>query len=488
MFKSCLIKLLMILVIVSISACQNKTETEVFNTEEVETIDENLFEESDELMLGDGSFKKAVYDVLDLEEGYDDYAAVNINLSEENIPEEFSSVAAFDKDNLVLKSGGIYVLSGTMNGKRVKIEKDLGDRVLLVLDNANINLNKPCAIYSQDDVQIRIHLTDSHNTINLKKEGKYPKDDVISSFAAINFDKSISFTGKGRLDIYNDFNNGVESGEDIIFINGEYNIKTEQDAIKTKHQLLMRDGKINLEANDDGIKVTSDKDALILIENGELNLKTFDKGFNSDDRIIISGGTVNVDAGNEAITAKKIDLVSGTVNIIAGDDGINSTDKNQNKKSNQSGVYTNLAGSKLNIDAKMDGIDSNGDLYIRAGEIFISAADTADERIIDYNGNVIFNANVEMLAVGPAKKMQDLGEDPSQNYIILYLFDKWRGSEDIVLKNIQGEEIISLTPTKDYAAALIASEKLVPGENYIVSSADKKVEFALSNGRTIINE
>ena len=60
MFKSCLIKLLMILVIVSISACQNKTETEVFNTEEVETIDENLFEESDELMLGDGSFKKVL--------------------------------------------------------------------------------------------------------------------------------------------------------------------------------------------------------------------------------------------------------------------------------------------------------------------------------------------------------------------------------------------------------------------------------------------
>ena len=57
------------------------------------------------------------------------------------------------------------------------------------------------------------------------------------------------------------------------------------------------------------------------------------------------------------------------------DDGINSAasvNTEREKMQDQEGVYTRIAGGQVWLNAAADGIDSNGDLYVEGGELYVS--------------------------------------------------------------------------------------------------------------------
>ena len=145
-------------------------------------------------------------------------------------------------------------------------------------------------------------------------------------------------------------------------------------------------------------------------------------------------------------------------------------------------------GGEINIDAVMDGIDSNGDLYLEGGKTYISASENDNERIIDYNGAVTCHIGTELIGVGPSVRMQDLGKKPKQSYIIVYYKEKMSADNNIELKDEGNNTILSFKPNKTYRAAIITSANLEVGNNYKIVSGEKELDIKLVEGKNEITE
>ena len=435
----------------------------------------------------DAGIKTFQFDALDLDEGYDDVVALTIDFDGVIIPKGGEDNVRESGDDIVITSGGIYVLKGTLNDKRIRVEKGLGPMTQIVLDGVKINTDKESAILTPKDCITQIHLAKgSVNEINSKSEDSIAKGSKRNG--VIFSEEKLSFTGTGKLIIKSGFECSIESNDKLIFISGDYEINAKGDGIKAKNEVIFRDGNVEINSGDDAIRVTKNKNAYVYIENANMRVASNDKGINSDDEVLIVGGSLDFDTRGESIAGKVVNILGGKINLKSGNDAINTTDADQNKKDNQIGVYTRIIGGELNIDSAMDGIDSNGDLYLEGGKIFISASESDNERIIDYNGIVTCHIGTEMMAVGPSARMQDLGDAPKQSYIVIYYKDNISAGKKIELKDDNNNVILSFNPNKTYKAALITSANLEVGNNYKIVCDKKELSVSLVEGKNEIVE
>ena len=116
------------------------------------------------------------------------------------------------------------------------------------------------------------------------------------------------------------------------------------------------------------------------------------------------------------------------------------------------------------------------------GKMFISATTSDYERIIDYNAEVRLTGG-EMIATGPYEKMQDLGDTPQQNYIIVYYNDVRPEGSTVSLVDNQGNTLLTFTPNKFYKSAIITTDKLVTGNKYTIVSGDVAKDIVISAGK-----
>lgn len=427
--------------------------------------------------------KTFIYNALDLDLGYDDVSALTIDF-DKNVPmQSYNNLVRDDGENIVIKSGGIYLLKGTLQNKRIVVEKGIGERIQLVLDGLKINSNKDDVIFINKECIAQIHLAKgSENEINVIPANKNNEKSLIFS------ENSLVFNGSGKLTINSESEGLIESDENITFISGEYVFNTRGDGIKAKKEVILKDAIIDLNTSDDAIVSTSDKNGIIYVENANIKINSNDKGISSDNEVLVVGGKLDINSKDECIGGKIVNLLGGKINLKSGEDAINASDSNQNKKANQNDVYIRIMGGEINIDSTMDGIDSNGDLYLDGGKVFISASEDDNERIIDYNGNIECNIGFEMIGVGPAIKMQDLGNTQKQSYIVVYYKDKMNANSDIELKDENNNIILSFKPNKTYKAALITSANLEEGNNYKIVSGDKELSVKLVKGKNEIIE
>lgn len=473
-----------------------KTDEVLNKYENAERVGDFLFKEKDEagneksiVVMADRGFeiKTINYDALDLEATYDDVAALKINFDERNVPEGSEDLISEDNENVIIKSGGIYLLKGTLKNKRIKIVKGIGERTQLVLDGFKAETDKENVIYSTEECLTQIFLADgSVNEITLHRD---PKERTTDNKESVIFAKEpIVFSGTGKLILNSDFESSVQGDEKVTFVSGNYVFNTKGDAVRVKSDVVFRDGTFDITTGDDAIKATSKKTGCIYIENAKIKVKSRDKGISSDNEVLIAGGEIDIDSNGESIGGKVVNVVGGKINIVSGDDGINASDGSQDKKSNQTDAYIRMMGGEVNIDSKKDGMDSNGDLYLEGGKIFISAAPDDNERIIDYNGKATCEIGLEMIGIGPAEKMQNLGDKPNQSYIIVYYKDAQDPTREIELKDSKDNIILSYAPKNSYKAAIISSANLEAGELYKVVNGTKEIQVSLQAGKNEVWE
>ena len=471
-----------------------KTDVAIDAYEDAERVGEFLFRQKDSsgnitsiIPLADKELgvKTFVYDAIDLEENYDDVAAIKINFDEKVVPDGAENLISEDEENVTIKAGGIYVLKGTLKNKRIKIVDGVGGKTQLVFDGLKLDTNKDSAIFSTDKCLTQIFLAnDSINEINVTKDPQKKSNE--DNNAVIYAKEALVVNGSGKLTINSDFDCSIQSADKLTFINGAYVLKTKGDAIKAKREVIFRDGDFDITSGDDAVKTTSNKNACLFVENANIKINSNDKGLASDKEILIAGGNIDINSKGESVAGKIVNIVGGNINIVSSDDGINANDADQNKKDNQRGVYVRIMGGNVNIDSVMDGIDSNGNLYLEGGKVFINGSINDNERIIDYNGAVTCDLGLEMIGVGPASKMQNLGDAPEQSYIIAYYKDA--ESNTLELKDSSDNVILSHTPNKTYKAAIISSANLEAGETYKIVTGSKELKVDLVAGKNEVWE
>ena len=140
------------------------------------------------------------------------------------------------------------------------------------------------------------------------------------------------------------------------------------------------------------------------LDNYDSDYKSSPKGIKVDGAIVISDNAVisvtTTGAGGEGIESKtSIDITGGQTTVNASDDGINAS---KNTSTGGSGDLTISGGYVFSKSSVNDGIDANGNCYIKGGLVY-AIGTTAPEKSIDANteeGKKLYITGGTIIAVG----------------------------------------------------------------------------------------
>ena len=142
--------------------------------------------------------------------------------------------------------------------------------------------------------------------------------------------------------------------------------------------------------------------------------------------------------------------------------------------------YILINGGTITVDAAGDGIDSNGDLYITSGTLYVYGPTGNGDGALDYNGTAdISGGNVY---VAGSSGMAQGFSDTSTQYSILYnLTSVSTAGTEVTLKDSSGKVVASFTPTKDYQSIVLSLPELTKDATYTLTSGEQTADITLSS-------
>ncbi len=312
----------------------------------------------------------------------------------------------------------------------------------------------------------------------------------------------------------NSANDSFHSNSDATINDGTYTISSGDDGIHADSALLVNggtitvtesyegleglnitinDGKIDITASDDGMNAAGGNDASGFGGRGGDGFKgmqapdsarksndTSDNTQKSDDTSDTAQTT-----GNITVAAQKQDNISDTAqttgNItVAAQKSDNTLVASQDTDAaSDDEMWMVINGGYVHVLAGGDGLDSNGDLTINGGEVYVDGPSDNGNIAIDYGEKSSFNINGgTVVAVGSSGMAEDVSSDSKQQVAFVKL-DSQADAGDVILKDADGNEIISYTVQKKYDCVIISTADLKAGQTYTLSASGNESEVSL---------
>ena len=259
-------------------------------------------------------------------------------------------------------------------------------------------------------------------------------------------------------------------------------------ALKADKDLLINGGKISVDSSDDSVHSNGN----VIISGGELTLSSGDDGVHADSDLKITGGKVTVAKSYEGLEGVNVKISGGEIDVTSSDDGINAAGGSdtgseermgRNEFSDNSSEYVlSISGGKVKINANGDGLDSNGNLIVEGGEIYISGPSNDGNGALDYGdrGEAWITGGT-IVACGTSGMAEGFGENNSTQNSVLYNFSSKipAGTEVKIIDNT-GNVVLSYTPDKDYQSVVFSCPNLENGK-YTVSAGDISDEITIDS-------
>ena len=171
-------------------------------------------------------------------------------------------------------------------------------------------------------------------------------------------------------------------------------------------------------------------------------------------------------------------MTGGTVDITAGDDGINATEWTTKDSADTSSLTTstsdlenevgiNIYGATVTILADGDGIDSNGNVTVKSGSLYV-AQTSADNAAIDYDGTGIISGGT-VWAIGNQGMAQAFTTGSSQSYIMANISGS--AGDTITVTDSSGNVVATTTATTSFGNVVFSTESLTSGETYTITTS-----------------
>lgn len=145
----------------------------------------------------------------------------------------------------------------------------------------------------------------------------------------------------------------------------------------------------------------------------------------------------------------------------------------------EEGVYLRIVGGTLYVNASGDGLDSNGNLYITGGEVYVSGPTNDGNSAIDYDGNASITGGI-LVAAGSSGMAQNLGEDSTQGVMMIGV-DSGEAGSTITLEDSEGNELVSWQPDKVYTCVIISTPEMEKGGTYTLKTGDAEKEVTMES-------
>lgn len=359
------------------------------------------------------------------------------------------------------------------------------------------------AIFSKDDLAVNgtgtlvVHANFNHGiqskddlviisgTLNITSvgDGIVGKDSVLVKEADITIESGnagIKGTGteSGRGYIYLDsptlditsVGDGLHSNTVVWMDGGDVTIKSEDDGIHADIKVLINGGTLDIAESYEGIE-----GCIIIINDGDIAINSSDDGLNA------SNGSGSEMTGGMA-GGMKDRMQDRAPENAAGDRMKDGTGNNENKEDTAADasailildVKLEINGGRIYVNAEGDGVDSNGDVVMNGGTVYVDGPQNGGNGALDYDSSFAVNGGV-LVAVGSSQMAMAPSDSSAINSVNIALENYYDGGTEIVMKDSEGNEIISYTPAKKFNSFVFASEKLKTGENYVVYADGEEI-------------
>lgn len=260
-------------------------------------------------------------------------------------------------------------------------------------------------------------------------------------------------------------------------------------ALKSGTAVEISGGNINIDSSDDSVH----SNGSIIVTDGAVTASSGDDGMHSDGELVIEGGTIAIKKSYEGIEGANITVSGGCISVTATDDGFNAaggSDTGSSDRMGRDGFNTQngeghrltISGGSIYVNANGDGLDSNGDLYITGGTVFVDGPVNGGNGAIDY-GDFGCTARITggtVIAVG-AVGMEVGFDESSTQYSVLHNFgDHVSAGSEFTVTDSSGNVIFSYTPSKIYQSVVFSSPDLSEGA-YTFSAGGLEEQIDISS-------
>ncbi len=204
-----------------------------------------------------------------------------------------------------ITQAGEYTVTGLLSEGQIVVDTDDNSEITIVLNGTSITCSNGSPIYIKNADNVKIK--SEENTYNCIVDARAEADDNSDNSSGENGNAAIyaacdlKLVGKGALSVTGNYNNGIQSKDDISIKNVTIKVNAVNNAIKGNDEVAIESGEIiAISRKGDGIKTS----------NSSLSTKGKQKG-----NVIISGGNIDIYAACDGIDAAYGVDVSGDGNL-----------------------------------------------------------------------------------------------------------------------------------------------------------------------------
>ena len=300
----------------------------------------------------------------------------------------------------------------------------------------------------------------------------------------------------------NSADDSFHSNSDVTINDGTYTISSGDDGMHADSALLVNggtitvtesyegleglnvtinDGKIDITASDDGMNAAGGNDQSGFGGMGGDGFKGMQAPNSAPDAAQKSDSASDSTSDNTQKSDDTSDTAQTTGNItVAAQKSDSTSDKAQDTDTaSEDEMWMVINGGYVHVLAGGDGLDSNGDLTINGGEVYVDGPSDNGNSAIDYGEKSSFYINGgTVVAVGSSGMAEDVSSDSKQQVVFVKL-DSQADAGDVILKDADGNEIISYTAQKKYDCVIISMADLKAGQTYTLSASGSESEVSL---------
>ena len=387
-------------------------------------------------------------------------AATTITLSGDTATVSGSGAYA-NGGSVTIASAGYYDVTGTLTDGSLIVDAGKNAKVFLRLNGVTITCSDDAAI--RVDQADKVFLTLAEGTENTVTSGENYSEAALAdkTDGAIFAHDDLTINGSGALTVTAAYKHGIAANDSLRITGGKITVTAPADTIHVNDSLHITGAAITLSAGDDAI--------------------------HSDTSVAILGGSLTVNTCCEGIEAPEILIEDGAVTVTSTDDGINACGTETSDGSLPGVTINGGTVTLLNPSGRdADGIDSNGNIDINGGLVYISLVGDGGNCALDYgseNGGACRINGGTVVACGGSTMLETMSENSAQPSI-LYAGTTQAAGTEIALQDSSGKILLTYAAPNSFSAVLVSCPEMATGSTYTLTLGDTAQEIPLTQVAT----